>query len=230
LYHPDDYTALCATGLEKDWIVSWYGRVAQRYGFKMQGRDIIHGDTLPEPNRIDAAILGGTIHLILEDHEWLKRIVAWLREYRELKRPLLSICGGHQMIAVRFFKENQLVKRDNGPVNGTYPIRLTKSGRASPLFEGMTATPQLHFANGYHVIPSPREKLKILATTADSPAVAVDYGDHWYGTQFHPEARKESWRCYFKRDPSINVDNYKTDHAGAVVIENFIRLSEKAIC
>ena len=28
----------------------------------------------------------------------------------------------------------------------------------------------------------------ILAATADSPAVALDYGGGWYSVQFHPEA------------------------------------------
>jgi len=227
LYHVNDYKNLCPSGLEKDWVVTWYRHLAQRYGFEMLGVDIIHGDTLPNPKLIDAVVLGGTIHLILDDHEWLNTILNWVREFRQLKRPLLGFCGGHQMIAVRFFKHNVLVKRKHGAMNGTYPIQLTEHGKVSPLFEGMTDTPRFHFANSYHIVPSPKEDLKILATTNDSPAIAVDYGNNWYGTQFHPEATKESWRCYFKRDPSIHIDNYKTEQAGAQLIENFIRLSGK---
>lgn len=226
LYHPEDCKPLCASGLEKDWILSWYGDLVQKYDFEMVGADIIHGDELPDPDQFHSAILGGTIHLILEDRWWLKSILQWLQEYRKLQRPLIGICGGHQMIAVNFYNGNRLIKRKNGTLTGTHKIQLTESGKTSPLFQGIGDEPQFHFANDFHIVPSNRAVMNILAVMNDSPAVAVDYGYHWYGFQFHPEARIETWKCIFKRDSSFDLSQYKSDHAGALLIENFLKLSE----
>ena len=225
LYHVDDYKQICPSGLEKDWILSWHGKLAKKYDLNMVSADIIHGDILPAPDQISSVILGGTIHLILEDRLWLKTVLKWLQEYRKLQRPLLGICGGHQMIAVKFFNGNKLIERENGSLNGTYKIQLTEAGKNSPLFQGITDEPQFHFTNSYHIIPSCEADMSILATTRDSPAVAVDYGYHWYGSQFHPESRKETWKCYFKRDSAIDLSKYKSDHAGSQLLENFFKLS-----
>lgn len=225
LYHLDDYKQICPSGLEKDWIVAWHGNLAKKYGFDMESADIIRGDILPPPDQISAAILGGTIHLILEDRFWLKKCLKWLQEYRKLQRPLLGICGGHQMIAVNFFNGNKLIKRRNGLLAGTYKIQLSEAGKDSALFQSFADQPQFNFANSYHIIPAAETDMNILATTEDSPAVAADYGGHWFGCQFHPETRKETWNCYFKRDSAIDLSKFKSDHGGVQLLDNFLKLS-----
>jgi len=225
LYKVEDYQSLCPSGLEKDWIHDWYGDLAYRYGFDMEAVDVIHGDTLPDPIDSDTVILGGTIHLVLEDKPWLKTILNWLRKYRKLKRPLLGICGGHQMIAYNFFQGNQLIPRENGHMFGTFPVQLTEAGKRSDLFQGMSDQSEFHFANSYHIVPHHQADLTVLATTKDSPAIAVDYGDHWYATQFHPESHKETWACNAKSDTRMDMSHYKTRHDGPQLLENFIKLA-----
>ena len=228
LYDVEDYKDLCPTGLEKDWIRDWHGDMAKRYQFDMHGVDIVRGDSLPSPDRISSVILGGTIHLVLEDKSWLRTVLAWLIEYRKLHRPLLAICGGHQMIAVNFFKGNKLIERDNGPMFGTYEIQLTDAGKKASLFHGLKDRLNFHFANSYHIILHPQADMTILATTDDSPAVVVDYGYHWYGTQFHPESRKETWECNARQDTRMDIRQYRSEHAGVALLENFIKISRAA--
>ncbi len=226
LYNVEDYKELCPTGLEKDWIRDWHGDLANQYQFDMFSVDIVRGDALPSPDRISSVILGGTIHLVLEEKTWLSQVLTWLREYRKLQRPLLGICGGHQMIAVKFFKGNALTERENGPMFGTYEIQLTKAGKSASLLHGIKDRLAFHFANSYHIIPHPQADMRVLATTKDSPAVVVDYGYHWYGTQFHPESRRETWKCNAKQDTRMDVRKYKPEHAGVPLLENFIKLSQ----
>ena len=226
LYNVEDYKELCPTGLEKDWIIDWYGDLAYKFQFDMISVDVVRGDALPSPTGIRSVILGGTIHLVLEDKPWLRAVLAWLREYRKLQRPLFGICGGHQMIAFNFFQGNQLVKRSNGPMFGTYQIQLTEAGKSAPLFHEMKNQLDFHFANSYHIIPSPEADMNVLATTKDSPAVVVDYGYHWYGSQFHPESRKETWKCNAKKDSRIDISCYSSQHAGPQLLENFIKISQ----
>jgi GMP synthase-like glutamine amidotransferase len=225
LYNPDDYRSLCPSGLEKDWILAWHSDLAKHYQFDMLSVDIVRGDDLPVPEGIDSVILGGTIHLVLEDKPWLRMLRLWLVEYRKLRRPLLGICGGHQLTAVNFCDGNALKKRINGPMFGTYEIQLTAAGKDSPLFQNLTGRISFHFANSYHVISHTQVDMTILATTHDSPAVAVDYGDHWYGSQFHPESRRETWECEAKQEPRIDLRRYKIDHDGIQLLENFVNIS-----
>ena len=103
---------------------------------------------------------------------------------------------------------------------------MTEAGKSAPLFCGMKNQLDFHFANSYHIIPSPQADINVLATTKDSPAVVVDYGYHWYGSQFHPESRKETWKCNAKEDRRIDMSRYKSQHAGARLLESFIKISQ----
>ena len=53
--------------------------------------------------------------------------------------------------------------------------------------ENLGVAPSFHFGNSDEVSVVPAGAT-ILAATADSPAVALDYGGGWYSVQFHPEA------------------------------------------
>ena len=63
-------------------------------GFSLLSVDICRGDSLPKVDDIDCVILGGTMHVVTEDRPWLHALYAWLRQYRNAKKPLLGICGG----------------------------------------------------------------------------------------------------------------------------------------
>ncbi len=228
-YHVEDYKQLCPSGLEKDWIPAWHGPLAKKYHFDMTGVDVIRGDALPSPDRIGAVILGGTIHGVDEDKFWLKTILTWLRAFRALRRPLLGLCGGHQLIAVNLFKGSRLAQREDGMFFGTHPIRLTDAGKQDPLFDGLTDPPYFHFANHDHILPAPLTDMTVLARTHDSPAVAVDFGYHWYGTQFHPESRKECWKCFFKGRGHRYTGQYRSEHAGARLLENFFKIARNVL-
>ncbi len=226
LYDPEDYKSICQSGLEKDWILQWHGKLAKKHNLNMISADVVRDDPLPPPETIDSVILGGTIHLVLEDKDWLKVVLEWIKAYRKLRRPLLSFCGGHQMIAVNFFNGSLLTTRDSGLLIGTHKVRLTNQGKASALFQDLSDTPCFHFANSYHIVPDPALEFNVLATGEDSPAVVADFGHHWYGTQFHPESRRESWECYYKHDITVDKKAYKKNHDGAQLIENFFKISE----
>ena len=123
--HSKDFISLCNTGKEKDWVVKWHSKIAQESGYKMFGIDICYGDEFPGVNNIDTVILGGTLHVVTENRKWLNDLREWLREYRKTCRPLLAICGGHQMLSTQFGK-GELTGRKNGTLAGTYKVNLTK--------------------------------------------------------------------------------------------------------
>lgn len=228
VFDPNDFRGLCTSGLEKDWIFDWHATVAQRFGFRLNCVDICRGDNLPSPIGVHAAILGGTIHVIDEGRPWMLSLLGWLRAYRELRRPLLGICGGHQMISTQL-SDGTLRRRPSGKLVGTFPIELTEQGKNHTLFEGLPETPRFHFSNYLHVIPARNTSDSILASHEESPAIAIDHGAYWYSCQFHPESRKESWICHYEREAPGKLAAYTEVHDGNQLIGNFLRVAAQIL-
>ena len=223
-FKPELFESLCPSGLERDWVVEWHGSVAERSDLQMTGVDICRGDALPAVDEVASVVLGGTMHVVTEDRKWLHDLRAWLQAYKVTGRPLLAICGGHQMLASQFGK-GILTGRAEGTLAGTYEVQLTDSGVAHPLFRGMPAKPRFHFANYLHVIPSADQEAGVLAVHRNSPAISLDYGGNWFSCQFHPESRKESWDIYYHALETDYVSAYTTHHDGQLLLKNFFELS-----
>ncbi|MGI9418019.1 MAG: glutamine amidotransferase-related protein [Geminicoccaceae bacterium] len=220
-FRPEEYRSLCPTGLEKDWILEWHAASAARSGLRLASVDICRGDRLPEVDDIDRVILGGTMHVVTEDRQWLHDLTGWLYDYRRTQRPLLAICGGHQLLATTF-ADGELTGRPDGTLSGTYEIELTADGRAHPLFRGLAETPRFHFANYLHVLPAETATMTVLATQPGSPAIALDHGGNWFSCQFHPESRKQSWDIYYSALDTSYTSAYAEDHDGERLIANFL--------
>ena len=221
----EDYITLCNSGKEKDWVVDWHRSIAENAGYKFLGTDICHEEKLPDTNNIDTVILGGTLHVITENRKWLHNLRNWLTDYRKTKKPLLAICGGHQMLSSQF-ADGELTKRPEGTLAGTYKIKLTEKGKTHPLFLDMPENPRFHFANYLHILPSISQKRDILAIHDNSPALAIDHGNNWFSTQFHPESRKQSWDIYYGLREKIYKSNYTEEHDGNILISNFFNLDK----
>ena len=226
-YDPVNYRSICSSGLEKDWIVTWHGGAAERSGFSMTAVDICRGGVLPEAGLVDCVILGGTMHVIDEEREWLGRLKDWLAAYRKTARALLAVCGGHQLLSTRL-ADGRLVGRRSGTLAGTSDIRLTERGRSHALFSGLGPTARFHFANYLDVEPSPAQRERVLAVDDESEGLAIDHGGHWYSTQFHPESRKATWACTYGASHPEWIDAYDDEHDGAIVIDNFLKLAASA--
>lgn len=223
-YRPEEFQDICPSGLEKDWILDWHSPRAEEFGLYMASIDICRGEALPPASSVDGIILGGTLHVIDEDRQWLHDLFRWLGDYRTLQRPLLAICGGHQLLSSRF-GSGELVGRAGGTLAGTYKVELTDQGAAHPLFLGLSRRPCFHFANYLHILPSDAQKNSILASQANGPATVIDHGGNWFSCQFHPESRKESWDCYYAQTEPDYVSAYTEEHDGALVMTNFFRIA-----
>jgi GMP synthase-like glutamine amidotransferase len=223
-YRPEEYQGVCPSGLEKDWVLDWHGPQAAAYGLEMTSIDICRGDPFPPGAGFCGVVLGGTLHVINEDRPWLHDLMRWLRDYRALGRPLLAICGGHQLLSTRF-GAGELVGRAEGTLAGTYEVELTERGAGHPLFLDLPRRPRFHFANYLHILPSDAQKNGVLASQPGGPASVLDHGGHWFSCQFHPEARKESWDCYYAGLEPDYVSAYTEQHDGARLMANFFRFS-----
>ena len=223
-FNAEDYVSICNSGKEKDWVVDQHRNLAEDAGFKLSGVDICNGDKLPDDNNVDSVILGGTLHVVTEERKWLNNLRNWLKIYRRSKKPLLAICGGHQMLSSQF-GNGELTARNEGTLSGTYKVQLTEKGKKHPLFFGISESPSFHFANSLHILPSIDQKNCVLATHDNSPALAIDHGNNWFSTQFHPESIRELWDIYYSKRTNKYKSKYSDNHEGRKFISNFFSIT-----
>jgi len=212
-----------------------------------------------DSNKYNYIILGGTFYdvdgikeevprceadNIKSEREWQKKLMLWLKNHRKRKisQPLFGICGGHQAMVVAC--DGVVTRRGNdiGTAAGSIPVTITDDGFKNPIFakglsqdlEDKTSTslglgcPKFHFGNGDHVTIIPENSI-VLAKTDDSPALAIEYGNHccWYSTQFHPESSHLIWQYWVKENVIKNrsIDDYVPEATsnGCYLLRNFLQ-------
>lgn len=158
------------------------------------------GAPLPESfDEIDGVILGGSFASVADNHAWQRQIADWLRRFRLIGKPLMGICGGHQLMSTVL--GGRVEKTPTGPEVGSLPVTRTEQGRSHFLFEGFDDDSPFFFGNFDRVIGVP-EGTTVLATRPNLPAAALDHGGNWVSVQFHPETTCDRMAtCWAELDP-----------------------------
>jgi GMP synthase-like glutamine amidotransferase len=144
------------------------------------------GEPIPPLDDFDLlCVMGGPMDVWQDDlHSWLAPEKAAIRRWvKELGRPFLGICLGHQLLAEALGGKVTPMAQ---PEVGIIDVELTPVGRSDRLFAGLNSplkTLQWHGAE-ISRLPAGAE---ILAATAACPAQAIRFGRHAYGMQFHTE-------------------------------------------
>jgi GMP synthase-like glutamine amidotransferase len=217
-FDPGVYDGIPGGADECQWILQAFGHLE---GVEITGVKVAEGEAIPSPWTADAFVLGGSYNSVHDGFGWQESIMRWLSELAEAGKPLLGICGGHQMMG-RFFG-SEVMGVPSAPVAGTLPVNFTEAGRRSPLFSGLGTEAVFHFANHEHVVAVP-EGASCLAEAEDIPVAALDYGNGWYSVQFHPEAEAETLAVSWKNSRPEFGERYQESAAGKRLIENFLGL------
>lgn len=220
---PGSYDASVYDHLEdKDdegaWFKRHYGHVP---GVSIRTTNVCAGDPLPQPSEVDGLVLAGSYNSVHDHTDWQKAVRAWFPIVRENRIPTLAICGSHQLVSHEHGAEVSLL--DDGPHAGTFSVQLTDAGRVSPILDAIPEKPCFHYANSEHVTEVP-VGAKLLATSERIPVAALDFGDHFYSTQFHPEATAETLGSVWRNSAPERMENYHDKDWGDRLVENFLRL------
>lgn len=200
------------------WFVKRYSHVK---GISIQTCNVCQGETLPQPAEVDGLVLAGSYNSVHDHTDWQQAIRAWLPVMRAHKKPILGICGSHQLIA--HYEGAEVVPLESGPFAGTFPIRLTDAGKSSPIMRAISDTDGFHYANSEHVANIP-DGSTLLASSSKVPVAALDFGNHCYTTQFHPEATDETLGTIWQHTAPELRQNYHTRDKGDQLVENFLQL------
>lgn len=200
------------------WFVKNYAHVS---GITIDTCNVCAGETLPQTCEVDGLVLAGTYNSVHDHTDWQQKVRAWLPIMRAAKIPILGICGSHQLIA--HCAGAEVERLGDGPFAGTFPLRLTDAGKASPLMQAIVDDDCFHYANSEQVAEVPAGST-LLASSSRVPVAALDYGDHCYTTQFHPEATEETLGTIWRHKAPELRRNYNSRDKGDQLVENFLRL------
>ncbi|MBB3973187.1 type 1 glutamine amidotransferase [Hansschlegelia beijingensis] len=166
------------------------------------------GEPIPELEGFDMlAVMGGPMDVWEEDaHPWLRAEKAAIRRWvRELGRPYLGVCLGHQLLAEAL---GGRVAAMAAPEVGVSRIELTEAGRADPLFAGFGSEIEVFQWHGCEVSELPEGAVS-LARSRASAVQAMRWGRCAYGLQFHPEIVEDTVADW-KRIPEYWASLVKT--------------------
>lgn len=177
------------------------------------------GETIPAAGGHDAAVLGGSYHMVGEDLPWQRHILEWLGDWRARGLPMFGICGGHQLVARLYGAP--VSPLPGGTWSATRAVERTAAGDGHWLFRGVPPDTGFHFGNSEHVSPPP-DAATVLATLDDSPAVATDYGGGWVSVQFHPEMTAAAFVRSWSQSEPERCTRYAESPRGALLLRNFL--------
>jgi len=200
---------------EGAWFKARFGSID---GFTLETCNISHGDSLPDLDGIDGVILGGGHNSVHDNTEWQERLRDWLPGLRAKKLPILAICGSHQILsqgkgaAVEYFAD--------GPYAGTLPLTLTAAGQNSEILRSIPQGACFQFGNSQHVTSVP-DGAVLLAGSGRNPIAVLDFGDHCYATQFHPECTHNQISTIWRHSNPAMMDAYFPEENGYQMVKNF---------
>jgi GMP synthase-like glutamine amidotransferase len=155
-------------------------------GIAWDAIELDQGDSIPPLEAYDMLwVMGGPMDVWeVEEHPWLvpeKRAIR--RWVRELKRPFLGICLGHQLLADAL---NGTCGPQRPPEVGILDIELTDAGKSDPVFAGLPHKMKALQWHGVKVAQPPEDAV-VLARSDVCAIQAMRIGRHTYSMQYHVE-------------------------------------------
>jgi GMP synthase-like glutamine amidotransferase len=153
--------------------------------------ELDRGEPIPPLNTYDVLwIMGGPMDVWdIEDHPWLIAEKSAIRHWvRELQRPFLGVCLGHQLLADAL---GGTCGHQRPAEIGILDVELTEAGCRDPIFEGMAQRQkclQWHSA----CVTQPPEGSLILAKSDLCSCQAMRIGEHGYSMQYHVELEPDT--------------------------------------
>jgi GMP synthase-like glutamine amidotransferase len=174
-----------------------FRKFMRRDGVEWDVVELDENEPIPDLECYDALLVfGGPMDVWQEEkHPWLVPEKAAIRTFvREMHRPFLGVCLGHQLLADALGGKVGLMAQ---PEVGVAELRLTPAGHADRLFRGMQEPMRCVQWHGAEVKTLP-EHAVVLVHNEACPVQAFRVYEHAYGLQYHVETEDQTiaeWGC-----------------------------------
>jgi GMP synthase-like glutamine amidotransferase len=149
------------------------------------------GEAIPPIENYDALwVMGGPMDVWdVDEHPWLVAEKRAIRQWvRELRRPFLGLCLGHQLLADAL---GGTCGPQRPPEIGMLEIELTAEGIADPMFSDMPRVQKCLQWHSVRVAQAPEDAV-VLACSGVCPVQAMRVGWHAWSMQYHVEIEPET--------------------------------------
>ena len=160
-------------------------------GVEWDAVELDEGEPIPDLEDYDALwVMGGPMDVWdTDEHPWLVPEKEAIRRWvRELERPFLGVCLGHQLLADAL---GGACGWQRPPEIGVLEVELTAEGRADPIFAGMAE--RGHALQWHSVcVQRPPDGAAVLASSPLCEVQAMRVGPRAWSMQYHVEAEPDT--------------------------------------
>ena len=209
-----------------------FGEAVEARGHRLDEWSLAWGTPLRRP--LDAygavLVLGGAMHADQEGHHpWLREENLFLQRLLDLRKPVLGVCLGAQLLA-KATHANVGPARE--PEIGWHPVELTPAAADDPVLGRLPARFDA-FQWHYYVHDLPAGAVELARNDVCTQAFRL--GDSAWGVQFHPEvtlAQIESWIDEDEPIPDGLLEETRTrigewNELGKTLCDAFVGVAER---